>query len=257
MKMEVLTPWVVNATAHCAPTCTIYCGDCKEVIKLLDFDAVVTDPPYGIGFDQSKKEQKYHNLKTIIGDDKRFDCTHLLDLVGEIRLPDKLYEKVTTKLNEKKALVIFGANHFCKDIPERGSWLTWDKSCGQGPNTNFTDAEYIWVNRNIKRCIYRHFWLGAFRSGQDNSNNAKRSHPSMKPVELMSWLIESARIGVGKIVLDPYMGVGSTGVACLQSGRSFIGIEIDPEYYEIAKTRLLKQIEIMKDPQPQDFDFSE
>jgi site-specific DNA-methyltransferase (adenine-specific)/modification methylase len=246
MKMEVLSP-----------TCTIYCGDCKDLLKILDFDAVVTDPPYGINFNKKGKGENNvkhpvtgisQNFRPIHGDNVRFDCNHLLELqVGTHH----------NNVDGDRQVVIFGANHFCRDIPERGSWIVWDKSCGQGPNTSFTDAEFIWTNRKVKRCIYRYFWMGALRTGQDNANNTKRSHPSMKPVELMHWLIESARIGVGKVVLDPYMGVGSTGIACLQSGRKFIGIEIDPEYFEIAKTRLLKQIEILNDPQPQELDFND
>ena len=73
----------------------------------------------------------------------------------------------------------------------------------------------------------------------------KRTHPSQKPVELMSWLIETARIGLGKTVLDPYMGVGSTGVACLRTGRSFIGMEIDEEYFDIARQRLTAEVQKM------------
>jgi site-specific DNA-methyltransferase (adenine-specific)/modification methylase len=229
-----------------SPNCTILCGDCKEVIPQLQFDAVVTDPPYGISFNHKrhlKCQNSYtengsisRNNKPIIGDNVRFDCTHLIELQGRLssfKIGSTSYER---------PIALFGANHFCKDIPEHGSWITWDKSCGQGPSSDFTDAEYIWVNRVVKRCIFRHVWMGAIRVGQDSSNNTKRSHPSMKPVELMAWLIESIRIGLGKTVLDPYMGVGSTGVACLQSGRKFIGIEIDPEYYEIAKSRLLAEI---------------
>jgi DNA modification methylase len=69
---------------------------------------------------------------------------------------------------------------------------------------------------------------------------APRHHPSQKPVELMRWCLETARIGLGKTVLDPYMGSGSTGVACVTSGRKFIGIEIDPDYFAIACARIEK-----------------
>jgi len=82
--------------------------------------------------------------------------------------------------------------------------------------------------------------MGLTRAGEDGSAASKRKHPSQKPVELMRWCLETARIGLGKVVLDPYMGSGSTGVACLTTGRKFIGIEIDPEYFEIACRRIEK-----------------
>lgn len=82
--------------------------------------------------------------------------------------------------------------------------------------------------------------MGAFRSGAGASGKEKRSHVSQKPVELMAWCIEHARIMVGKVVLDPYMGSGSTGVAALMCGRRFIGIEIDPGHFETACRRIEK-----------------
>jgi DNA modification methylase len=103
------------------------------------------------------------------------------------------------------------------------------------------------MNRITKRIFFRHVWMGYTRAGQDGSAATTRLHPSMKPVELMAWLLDVARIGIGKTVLDPYMGIGSTGVACLQTGRKFIGIEVDEEYYEIAKERLTKEVKRLQE----------
>ena len=95
------------------------------------------------------------------------------------------------------------------------------------------------MNRRNARCIYRQLWLGVLRQGESLPNR-KRQHPTQKPVELMRWCLETARIGLGKTVLDPYMGSGTTGVACVTTGRRFIGIEIDPDYFEIACRRIEK-----------------
>lgn len=221
-----------------SPSVTICLGDCREIIDTLPFDAVVTDPPYGINYVHKGIDSDgiSINRKPIHGDKERFDISHLIALQGA-------HTTQGARTIYEVPLVIFGANHFCNQIPPyQGSWLCWDKSCGQGANSNFVDAEFIWMNRKTKRCIYRHFWLGMCRTGQGNSVLMKRSHPSMKPVELMAWLIETARIGVGKTILDPYMGSGSTGIAALQTGRKFIGVEIDEEYFEIAKERLQQEI---------------
>ena len=103
-------------------------------------------------------------------------------------------------------------------LPVGGSFLCWDKSCGQGAATIFADAEFAWMNRRNARSIFHFFWMGCMRSGQDNQCGAKRVHPQQKPVELMIWCMATARIGLGKTVLDPYMGTATTGVALPADG---------------------------------------
>ena len=103
----------------------------------------------------------------------------------------------------------------------------------------FADAEFIWANRRNARCVFRHFWMGATRAGRDYSTpTTRKKHASQKPVELMQWLIESCRIGLDKVICDPYMGSGSTGVAAILCGRRFVGIEIDEQYIETAIERI-------------------
>lgn len=157
----------------------------------------------------------------IIGDDAPFDPAPWLEHAGD------------------KPVVLFGADHFKTRLPEGGRFICWDKSCGQGPATTFSDAEFAWTNRRNPRSIFRHFWAGAARS--DDGFDAKikgRAHVSQKPVNLMAWCIEHARIGLDKVVLDPYMGAGSTGVAALLSGRRFVGVEIDPGHFATACARI-------------------
>ncbi len=209
---------------------TLYCGDCLEILPTLKgIDAVVSDPPYGIGYVNKGKSGAtstahspplFQATRPIHGDDSRFD-----DVEKWLA-----FDKV----------LLFGANYYARSLPENGEWLVWDKSCGAGPNDNFRDAEFIWSSVKTPRTIYRHLWKGLIRAGEDNSTKSARAHPSQKPVELMRWCLETARIGLGKVVLDPYMGSGTTGVACVTSGRKFIGIEIDPDYFAIACARIEK-----------------
>lgn len=216
-------------TVVLSPNCTLIHADCRSLLGTLAFDAIVTDPPYGIDFVHSgisggiKAESR---KAPILGDKEEFDPEHLLNLLkGDMKdLP----------------LVLFGANHFSHRLPPSAGWLCWDKSCGQGPAATFSDAEFILMNRRNPRMVFHHFWAGALRSGEARSR--KRLHVSEKPVELMLWLLDTARIGLGKTVLDPYMGSGSTGVACLRSGRKFIGIELDPDIFQIAHDRLAGEI---------------
>jgi len=184
---------------------TLYLGNCLEVLPHLQragcVDAIVSDPPYGIGYINGGGKQKgvreaiLINTNPIIGDDAPFDPAPWVDL-----------SKTSERLGNRP-LLLWGADHFKERLPQDGTFLCWDKSCGQGPAANFIDAEFAWMNRRNARCIYRHFWMGATRSGEDNGNNSRRSHPSQKPVELMRWCLETARVGLGKTVLDPYMGM--------------------------------------------------
>lgn len=213
----------------------LYCGDCLEILPTLKgIDAVVSDPPYGIGFQCGGKAKNgrvagFAGTKKIHGDDAPFDPTPLLEIVNAVGI-DELKR-------DTKPIVLWGADYYKSKLPDVGQMLCWDKSCGQGSATTFIDAEFAWMNRRNARCIYRHLWLGILRAGE-TLTDGKRQHPTQKPVELMRWCLETARIGLGKTVLDPYMGSGTTGVACITSGRKFIGIEIDPEYFAIACKRI-------------------
>ena len=224
--------------------CTIILGDNADILPTLKnkFDAIISDPPYGINYVYDKDYDGglvARNRKPIYGDAQPFDPQLLLDAMGAFRNDVRSFTK---------PLAIMGANHFSQYIPANtGTWLCWDKSVGQGPAANFVDAEFAWTNRITKRNIFHLFWCGRGRSGQGAPIKHTRKHPSQKPVELMAWLMSQCRVGLGRVVLDPYMGSGSTGVACLQTGRKFIGIEIDEEYFEIAKARLQAEIDQQKD----------
>lgn len=220
---------------------TLYLGDCLPLLPLLRFDAIVSDPPYGIGFQHGgrgrnsrggafSKNGVVARTDKIYGDGAPFDPQHLL---RERPRSNGIYTKV---------VALMGANHYAQKLPACGSWFCWDKSCGQGAAATFTDAEFGWMNRKNPRCIFRFFWMGCCRQGEGNQGKQKRLHVSQKPVELMMWLLETARIGLGKTVLDPYMGSGSTGVACLRTGRKFIGVEIDAGHFETARARIEAEI---------------
>lgn len=213
---------------------SIYLGDCRDIIPTLkNVDAVVTDPPYGIGYQHGgggKMGVLSHN-EAILHDDQAFDPTHLV----------KLCRVKMGGVGGKSPLVIWGANHFANKLPP-GTWLVWDKACGMGPHSSFVDAEFAWTTRKTPRCVFHHLWLGLLRAGEGTTNNHRRAHPAEKPVELMLWCLETCRIGLGKTVLDPYMGSGTTGIACIRTGRKFVGIEKDPKHFETAIQRIAHEL---------------
>lgn len=112
-------------------------------------------------------------------------------------------------------------------MPPTPCWLVWDKQ-----NTgDFADCELAWTN--LKKAVRRIYWRwnGMIRKGGD-----VREHPTQKPEGVMRWCL--THIPDSKLILDPFMGSGTTGVACVKEGRSFIGIELDEEYFEIACKRI-------------------
>ena len=191
-------------------------GDCLEVMPTLgQVDAVVTDPPYGIG-ENDKKIASRTNLATakdygVVGWDNEPASAAHIAMMRDV----------------SDHQIIFGGNYF-DGLAPTSCWLVWDKQ-----NTgDFADCELAWTNlpKAVRRIYWR--WNGMIRKGDD-----VREHPTQKPVGVMEWCIghlpDSART-----ILDPFMGSGTTGVACQKLGRAFIGIELDPEYFAIACKRV-------------------
>ena len=215
---------------------TLYNGDCLELLASGSLElctALVSDPPYGINYKPGKKTDGCtglpvtKNTKRIHGDVDPFDPS-----------PWIKWGAAKGRMESGIPMVLMGANHYTRHIPPYGSFFCWDKACGKGPSASFVDCEFGWSSRKNPRNIFHHLWMGGIRDGEGNGGKMKRTHPSQKPIELMLWCLSLARIGIDATVLDPYMGTGTTGIACARTGRKFVGVEIDPEYFDIACTRL-------------------
>ncbi len=193
----------------------LYLGDCLEVLPTLDsVNAVVTDPPYGIAYRHgARKNGKVlgMDLVSIVGDDKPFDPEPWLDY---------------------PVVVLWGANHYADRLPPSSCWLIWDKRDSKTINDQ-ADCEMAWTNQKRPARLYRHYWNGARAK-----DTPQRVHPNQKPMGLMQWAMKRMELARNTTILDPFMGSGTTGVACVKTGRRFIGIEIDPNYFAIAKKRI-------------------
>lgn len=200
----------------------LWLGDCLEVLPTLGrFDAVVTDPPYGIAFvhgdggmgiGAGKYRSRLNNLP-IAGDDKPFDPVPLLPLAGVV--------------------ILWGANHYADRLPPSPAWLIWDKRAASQHTNDFADCELAWSSRKAVARVFRHQWDGMMKASE---RGVERVHPTQKPVELMKWCLE--QIPDCLSICDPYCGSASTGVAAVKLGRKFTGIEIDPGYFDIACRRI-------------------
>jgi len=199
--------------------CTLYLGDCLEVLPTLDpsgVDLVLTDPPYGIQYDAS--HSKYKNgiaYQAATWDREPFDPSHLLRF---------------------ERLILWGGNCYASRLPDSKVWLSWVKTTRNRSKVRQADFEMAWTMGCIRRSqAFRHLWIGAYR---DSESGIRNVHPTQKPIALMEWCLEIAKTPEGATVLDPYMGSGTTGVACVNTGRKFIGIEIDEGYFDIACRRI-------------------
>jgi DNA modification methylase len=196
-------------------------GDCLEVMKSIpdkSIDVVITDPPYGIsadkgvgGFGASKTDKHYEGG-------------------WDSQIPDKQYFDWMIKIS--KFAIISGGQYFTKFLEPNGHWIIWDKIGEIKFQNPFGDCEMMWTNINKKSvkkyiCIQQGFV----------SKEKYRFHPTQKPTELLrSIILDYTK--EDDTILDQFMGSGTTGVACVQTGRNFIGIEIDEGYFNIAEKRI-------------------
>lgn len=196
---------------------TLYNGDCCEMLPI-QCDAVVTDPPYGIkrfekGFGTTRF--KGYGAET---NGLQWDKTPTADELAML-------------LTLGTVRVIWGANNMV--LPPSQCFFVWYK---MQTVDNFADAELAWCDaEGVTAKVYPY--------AIHKHNQTEKMHPTQKPVPLMAWCMEKARIPEGATVLDPYMGSGTTGIACMRTGRNFIGIERDVEYYKLACDRFAHELD--------------
>jgi DNA modification methylase len=216
---------------------TLYLGSNSVILPKLDkVDACITDPPYGIG-ESSKKVATRGKAFGSRVDGKNTKGTFVAPVdYGHFDWDDKApsKEEISACIACAKRAVIFGGNYF--ELPPTAKWLVWDKL----NSGDFADCELAWTNVPGAVRIFRHMWNGMLR---DSERGTPRVHPTQKPVAVMGWCIEQAgKADEIQTIIDPYMGSGTTGVAAIQLGRKFIGIERDERYFDIACKRIERAV---------------
>lgn len=187
--------------------------DCLNVMRSIpskSIDCIITDPPYGIadiwkgggghGWGRAREQGVKRNEWDVKPSNEYFD--------EMLRIANKV--------------IIRGGNYF--ELPISRGWLVWNK-----PERNFTlaEAELAWTNMHMPVRVFDY-----------RRSDPEREHPTQKPVGVMIFSIEKAKLERGSTIFDPFMGSGTTGVACAQTGHNFIGVEIDPDYYATATERI-------------------
>ena len=183
---------------------TLYLGDCRDILPTLPkVDAVITDPPYGIGAN-----------KQTLGKGKKdfYRGGDWDDTTPDIRwIPDFA-----------RWFCVWGGNYFADQLPITNDILVWHKL---NDGRSFSECEFAWTNSGRQSRIKSHHWSGE-----------EKEHPTQKPLPVMEWCI--GYFPGASVIMDPFMGSGTTGIACMKLGRQFIGIEREPKYFGIACRRI-------------------
>lgn len=187
---------------------TLYLGDCITVLPGVGrADAIVTDPPYGIGW--VSEPTKWMRRKGAVAE----------------RWDDQPAPDLSPILDHADRQIVWGGNHYL--LPATRAWLCWFKPDAPPSMGQF---ELAWTNFDRPTRL--------FRQSIGETNAERVGHPTQKPLALMTWCLQQAQLVQGEIVLDPYMGSGTTGVAAVRAGLRFIGIEIDDRYFDMACERI-------------------
>lgn len=208
---------------------TIFCGDCLEYMRQIPdkaIDLILTDPPYGIkrdkgfagagGFDHNPIQRTTYN------DD------------WDSAKPEKIYFDEIFRISKNQ--IIFGGNFFTDIIPQCDHWIVWHK---ENTMPTFGDCELAWTSFSQYKSVslFKYRWNGLMQG--DMAHKETRVHPTQKPLPLMEWCLQKYS-NPGDLVMDPFLGSGTTAVASQKLGRNYIGIEKEQTYVDIAKKRLEK-----------------
>lgn len=224
VRKSLITPEGLTPKKIIIGDAILYQGNCLDILPVLNnqnIDTLITDPPYGINYKSPKGNGLYKrgDYPIIDGDEKEFDPSPFLNF---------------------KEVVMFGANHFSHKLPASRCWLIWDKRDGLNSNNN-SDCEIVWKKTGGSARLIHHRWNGMIKASEKDQ---KRVHPTQKPIAVMQWIIKQCNNP--RVILDPFMGSGTTGVACINLGLKFIGIEINEKYFDIACERIEKYQQQLK-----------
>jgi site-specific DNA-methyltransferase (adenine-specific)/modification methylase len=207
---------------RCEDGITLYCADSREVLPLLgagSVDLVLADPPYGINHPTDYRGRGMaaagRDYPRVTGDDQPFDPSWVLA--------------------PGWPAIMWGGNHYASRLPDSSGWLVWDKE--RPDDLDQATCELAWTNavKGVRRI--RYLWHGMIRAGSDTL-----WHPTQKPVEVMRWCLMTRWTKEARLILDPFAGSGTTGVAARDLGRRCILIEIEEKYCQIAANRLKQKV---------------
>ena len=222
-------------------------GDCLKIAPTLEgVDAVITDPPYGMNWNTDTTRFSGGSQSNRKRGDGRNDYAPIHNDADPFDpLPWVRFERC----------VLFGSNHFGERL-QVGTTLVWIKKDEHLWGSFLSDAETAWMKGGHGVYLKRIPWSPPARAIDSGGDPCRPVgiHPTQKPVALMAWCMDMAKVPQGALILDPFMGSGTTLIAAIRTGRRAIGIEIDPTHYRTAVERVkreLAQPTLQFEPQPQ------
>ena len=234
---------------------TLYLGDCREILPLIERPAaIVSDPPYGQGLNTNVTGKSVTGRAPGAGrpyaiQDKRRKTAAGIHSTGiATQFPDGIEGDdpgnpfdVASLLPFSDRILLWGAHKFHEKLP-RGRWLAWDK-VPTGKIRDQGDAEMAWTNVNADAVtrVFRLLWDGVCvgaAARHEVTAGVRRVHPTQKPQALMAWCLPFVDAPPGSVICDPCMGAGSTALAALDAGYSFVGMETVPFYFDTACRRI-------------------
>lgn len=201
---------------------TLYHGDCRDILGNLRADAVITDPPYGIKRDKGMGVGGYDSTGRYKRKNRRY--------AGEWDAEPADAELLQMVIAAAPVAVLWGGNYL--PLGRGGKWLVWNK---EQVMPSYSDAELAWTNADGES-------VKLYTLHCNKARLEMGLHPTQKPVQLMAWSMDQAKVSEGALVLDPFTGSGSTAIACLRTGRRFVGIEKDPTHYATALKRITDEL---------------
>ena len=202
-------------------------GDCLEGMKKIpdkSVDLILTDPPYGIGETNEKNQSREKLAKCTDFGHYDWDKT---------RISGEVFKEM---FRISKNQIIFGGNYYTDYLPPSSFWIVWDKDNGEN---DFADCELAWGSerRAVRRFKYR--WAGMLQENMRKKED--RVHPTQKPIALFEWILERFST-TDAIILDPFLGSGTTLIAGRKTNRMVLGFEINPNYEAIIRKRYMANV---------------
>jgi site-specific DNA-methyltransferase (adenine-specific) len=204
-------------------------GDCLTEMRKMPYksvDLILTDPPYGINSHSKNASRGKLAIAKDYGKcewDKQIPHKQIFDEMFRV----------------SKNQIIFGGNYFVEYLTNSPCWIFWDKDNGAN---DFADGELAYTS--FKSAVRKIKWRWNGMLQEDMKHKDIRVHPTQKPVGVMKWLLNKYS-SQEHTILDPFLGSGTTAVACKELNRNCIGIEISPEYYKIAEQRIRNTSELL------------
>jgi site-specific DNA-methyltransferase (adenine-specific) len=206
----------------------ILLGDCLDIMREMPdkcVDLVLTDPPYGIGESNERNATRGNACRSTDYGHYTWDSK---------RIPPEYFDEIR-RISQNQ--IIFGGNYYGSILGDTSCYIVWDKDNGEN---DFADCELAWTSFKTAVRRFKYRWQGMLQ--ENMRDKERRIHPTQKPVALFEWILRLYS-KPGDIILDPFLGSGTTVAACINLERQYIGIEISPDYVLASQQRIKKATE--------------